>query len=59
MPHQPQPDMPVHSPQSAALQVDPPPHSLDSQLQSAQEPVSGPDEFPTSQVPVSPHQPHG
>jgi hypothetical protein len=36
-----------------------PTHSLVSQLQSVQLPVLGPVELPTSQRPVSPHQPHG
>jgi hypothetical protein len=34
-------------------------HSLPSQLQPPQLPVSGPVELPSPQVPVSAHQPHG
>ncbi len=60
-PHHPQPARPVQSPQSAASAQGsaPPAHSLESQLQSPHDPLLGPLELPTMQVPVSPQNPHG
>ncbi len=60
-PHHPHPAVAVHSSQSAAdaQLAPPPPHSLDSQLQSEHDPVSGPEALPAAHAPVSPHHPHG
>lgn len=58
--HQPQPLVAVQPPQAVWLaHGSGPTHSERSHDQSPHDPVSGPLELPSEQVPVSPHQPQG